>query len=92
MAMVLKSLAWVLGCSLVILGAWSYTVTNHDQPSAGNPTSRDLARQAYYQMEAHVFDRAQLQEAYTKINQAADQNRNEAFIYVAVSLGTLIGG
>jgi len=92
MAMVLKSLAWVLGCSLVILGAWSYTVTKHDRPSAGTPTPRDLARQAYYQMEAHVFDRAQLQEAYTKINQAADQNRNEAFIYVAVSFGTLIGG
>ncbi len=36
-----------------------------------------------------ISDRAQLQEAYTKIDQAADQNRNEAFIYVAVSLGTL---
>ena len=43
-------------------------------------------------MEAHVFDRAQFQEAYTKINQAADQNPKEAFIYAAVSLGTLIGG
>ena len=63
MAMFRKPLAWVLGCSLVILGAWAYTVTKHDRPSAGNPTPRDLAREAYYQMEAHVFDRAQFQEA-----------------------------
>lgn len=94
MAFVMNKSACVLAFSLAVLCSVSYAATadKNAAPPAGKVTPRELAREAYYQIEANVFDRAQLQDAYTKINLAADQNRNEAFIYVAVSLGTLVAG
>lgn len=94
MAITMKSFGWVLALSVVVLCSTSFAAPSGTGavPSADKRTPRALAREAYYQIEANVFSRAQLQDAYTKINLAADQNRNEAFIYVAVSLGTLVGG
>lgn len=84
----------ILTLGLAVLCASSYVATadTTTTPISRTVAPRELAREAYYQIEANVFDRAQLQDAYTKINLAADQNRNEAFIYVAVSLGTLVAG
>ena len=58
----------------------------------GITTPRELAREAYYQIEANVFAWGRLEEAYTKINKAADQDPKEAYVYLAVSLGTLVAG
>lgn len=76
MSITMKSFGWVLVIS----------ATRRQGHATGT------AHEAYYPIEANVFSRAHLQDAYTKINLAADQNRNEAFIYAAVSLGTLVGG
>ena len=94
MAFIMNKLVCSLACSLAILCSVSYAATADKiaVPLSGTVTPRELAREAYYQIEANVFDRTQLQDAYTKINLAADKNRNEAFIYVAVSLGTLVAG
>jgi tetratricopeptide (TPR) repeat protein len=77
---------------LLISLASAATPDQTTSPSPNTSTARELSRDAYYQIEANVFDRAQLQDAYTKINVAADRDPNEAFIYVAVSLGTLVTG
>jgi tetratricopeptide (TPR) repeat protein len=94
MAFVMNKATCILALGLVVLCSSSYAATadTTTRPIARTVAPRELAREAYYQIEANVFDRAQLQDAYTKINLAADQNRNEAFIYVAVSLGTLAAG
>lgn len=90
----MKSFAWVLVFSVVALHSVFAAAPNEKGAvaSTDKTTPRALAREAYYQIEANVFSRPQIQDAYTKINLAADQNRNEAFIYGTVSLGTLVGG
>lgn len=79
----------------LFVGCFVLMTTCSDGPAAepqNNPSPRELAREAYYQIEANLFDRAQLQDAYIKINAAVDRDRKEAFVYVTVSLGTLVTG
>jgi tetratricopeptide (TPR) repeat protein len=94
MVFVMNKATCMLALSLAVLCSVSYAATadTTTTPHPRTVTPRELAREAYYQIEANVFDRTQLQDAYTKINLAADRNRNEAFIYVSVSLGTLVAG
>lgn len=82
----------LLACGLVVLGSLASAAAPDPKAVPGTATPRELAREAYYQIEANVFDRKQLEDAYVKINQAADKNRNEAYVYLAVSLGTLVTG
>jgi hypothetical protein len=84
--------SYVLIGVLILIVAVAYVVDPRVPLFLGVVTPRELAREAYYQIEANVFDRAKLQNAYTKINAAADRNPKEAFVYLAVSLGTLVAG
>ena len=56
-----------------------------DVESAG-----ELASSAYYQIDGNRFDRAQLAEAFAKLDQAAKLNPNEPYLYLSGSLASLL--
>lgn len=64
--------------------------------SAADPSdaesARKLASSAYYQIDGNRFDRAQLVEAFTKLDQAAKINPNEPYLYLSGSLASLVLG
>lgn len=54
--------------------------------------ARELAKEAYHQMEENVFDREEISIAVDKLNRAAKSNRKEPWIFLAGSLLELING
>ena len=55
-------------------------------------SARELASSAYYQIDGNRFDRAQLAEAFAKLDQAAKLNPNEPYLYLSGSLASLLQG
>jgi tetratricopeptide (TPR) repeat protein len=55
-------------------------------------SARELASSAYYQIDRNRFDRAQLADAFAKLDQAAKINPNEPYLYLSGSLASLVQG
>jgi len=76
-----------LGCLLILLLLFLSAPSE-----AFAETARELAKSAYFQIEANVFDPSELSSAIQKLNTAQNQNPKEPFVYLTASLAVLVKG
>ena len=84
MSLTLRVSLWA--AALAALATLAYMSASAPEPSISP------AEGAYFEIEANVFSRAELQRAWAKVAVARDANPNDPWVYLSTSLGVLVSG
>jgi hypothetical protein len=78
--MVLRVLIMLTLCVLTVI------------PVTASGAARELASQAYYDLEDNVFDSATVKAALSKLQQAQREDPRESWVYITASQAALVIG
>ena len=83
----MKKLVLLLGAALLNIATLAA-----ETPEGSNPDVRQLAREAYFEIEDNVFSAERLRSAANKLEKAYSMEPNEPFIYLSSSLLSIVVG
>ncbi len=83
----MKKIVLLLGAALLNIATLAA-----ETPEGSNPDVRQLAREAYFEIEDNVFSAERLRSAANKLEKAYSMEPNEPFIYLSSSLVAIVVG